>query len=68
MKILVANLGSTYLKWRLFAFDGQQVDLLHKGGLERVTDYPAAINDCLGQLKEAGAIQDEFTSTCRTRW
>lgn len=63
MKILVANLGSTSLKWRLFAFNGQQVDLLHKGGLERVTDYPAAINDCLGQLKQVGVIQDESELT-----
>jgi len=59
MKILVANLGSTSLKWRLFAFEGTQFSLLHKGGLERVTDYPAGINECLGQLKQAGAIQDE---------
>ena len=59
MKILVANLGSTSLKWRLFAFEGAQFSLLHKGGLERVTDYPAGINECLGQLKQAGAIQDE---------
>ncbi|MDA0750687.1 MAG: acetate kinase [Verrucomicrobia bacterium] len=63
MKILVANLGSTSLKWRLFAFNGQQSEVLHKGGLERVTDYPSAINDCLGQLKEAGAIQDESELT-----
>jgi acetate kinase len=63
MKILVANLGSTSLKWRLFAFEGAQVNLLHQGGLERVTDYAAGINECLGQLKEAGAIQDESELT-----
>lgn len=33
--------------------------MAHKGGFERVTDYPKAIEDCLHQLKESGAIQDE---------
>ncbi|MGA0437796.1 MAG: acetate kinase, partial [Limisphaerales bacterium] len=59
MKILVANLGSTSLKWRLFAFTSEEVALLHRGGLERVTDYPSAIQECLEQLKEAGAIKEE---------
>src|SRR5690349_15374682 len=59
MKILVANLGSTSLKWRLFDFSSSPERLLHKGGFERVTDYPKAIEDCLGQLKKAGAICDE---------
>ena len=59
MKILVANLGSTSLKWRLFDFsDGREL-LLHKGGFERVTDYPKAIDDCLGALREAGHIANE---------
>ncbi|MEY4388146.1 MAG: hypothetical protein RLY20_3429 [Verrucomicrobiota bacterium] len=59
MKILVANLGSTSLKWRLFDFSNGAERLLHKGGFERVTDYPKAIEDCLAQLKEAGAISNE---------
>ncbi|MFM1768137.1 MAG: hypothetical protein RJA22_666 [Verrucomicrobiota bacterium] len=59
MKILVANLGSTSLKWRLFDFAGGAETLLHKGGLERVTDYPQAIDECLGQLRQAGAIRTE---------
>jgi acetate kinase len=59
MKILVANLGSTSLKWRLFDFSNSVERLLHKGGFERVTDYPKAIEDCLAQLKEAGAIASE---------
>jgi len=59
MKILVANLGSTSLKWRLFDFSNGTERLLHKGGFERVTDYPRAIEDCLAQLKEAGAIGSE---------
>jgi len=59
MKILVANLGSTSLKWRLFDFSGGQEKLLHKGGIERVSDYSAAIEDCLGQLHAAGHIERE---------
>ncbi len=59
MKILVANLGSTSLKWRLFDATGVGESLLHKGGFERVTDYPRAIDDCLAQLREAGHIQSE---------
>jgi acetate kinase len=59
MKILVANLGSTSLKWRLFDFANGAESLLHKGGFERVTDYAAAIEDCLGQLKQAGVIHSE---------
>src|SRR5262249_39151002 len=59
MKILVANLGSTSLKWRLFDFSNNQETLLHKGGFERVTDYPKSIGDCLTQLKAAGHIKNE---------
>ncbi|HEY2330203.1 MAG TPA: acetate/propionate family kinase [Verrucomicrobiae bacterium] len=59
MKILVANIGSTSLKWRLFDFSNNAEHLLHKGGFERVTDYPKAIEDCLAELKKASAITDE---------
>lgn len=59
MKILIANLGSTSLKWRLFDFSNGAEKLLHKGGFERVTDYAKAIEDCLAQLKESGAIASE---------
>jgi acetate kinase len=59
LKILIANLGSTSLKWRLFDFSNSAEKLLHKGGFERVTDYPKAIEDCLAQLREAGHIQSE---------
>ena len=59
MKILVANIGSTSLKWRLFDFANNAESLLHKGGFERVADYPKAIEDCLAQLKDAGAIANE---------
>ncbi len=57
MKVLIANLGSTSLKWRLFDFSNGQEQMLHKGGFERVADYPQAINDCLGQLTAAGVIK-----------
>ncbi len=36
MKILVANIGSTSLKWRLFDFANGREEVLHKGGFERV--------------------------------
>ncbi|MEY2429578.1 MAG: acetate kinase, partial [Verrucomicrobiota bacterium] len=59
MNILVANLGSTSLKWRLFDFANGQERLLHKGGFERVADYPQAIENCLTELKKAGQIRNE---------
>ena len=59
MKILVANIGSTSLKWRLFDFSNNAERLLHKGGFERVTDYAQAIEDCLAELKKANAIASE---------
>jgi acetate kinase len=59
MKILVANLGSTSLKWRLFDFSDGQEQMLHKGGFERVTDYAIAIEDCLKQLQDGGYIRSE---------
>jgi acetate kinase len=59
MKILVANIGSTSLKWRLFDFSNGAERLSHKGGFERVADYPKAIEDCLAQLKDAGALVNE---------
>ena len=59
MKILVANLGSTSLKWRLFDCSNNAEKLLHKGGFERVTDYPQAIEDCSSQLRDAGVITSE---------
>ncbi len=59
MKILVANIGSTSLKWRLFDMSKQQEEMLHKGGFERVSDYPKAVDDCLEQLRTAGHISSE---------
>ncbi len=59
MKILIANLGTTSLKWRLFDSSNSPERLLHKGGFERVTDYPKAIQDCLSELKNSGALASE---------
>jgi len=59
VKILVANIGSTSLKWRLFDFSNGQERMLHKGGFERVADYPKAIEDCLAQLADSGNITSE---------
>lgn len=59
MKILVANIGSTSLKYRLFDFSNGKETMLTKGGYERVTDYPATIDSCLADLKSGGFIKDE---------
>jgi len=59
VKILVANIGSTSLKWRLFDFSNGQERMLHKGGFERVSDYPKALENCLAQLQDAGHISSE---------
>jgi len=57
MNILVANLGSTSFKFRLFRFDGTgDASAVAKGGYERVTDYGRAIDDCLAELKAAGHL------------
>lgn len=59
MKILVANLGSTSLKYRLFDCSGSEEKLLTRGGFERVSDYPLAIDTCLSELKAGGFITSE---------
>lgn len=57
MNILVANLGSTSFKFRLFRFDGAGATLLARGGYERVADYGRAIDDCLSELQAAGHVR-----------
>jgi acetate kinase len=59
VKVLVANIGSTSLKWRLFDLSHGQEQMLHKGGFERVADYPKAVEECLAQLRDAGHINSE---------
>lgn len=56
MLILVANLGSTSFKFRLFHMDGTNERLLAKGGYERVTDYDAAIDQCMEELRAGGHL------------
>jgi len=57
VRILVANLGSTSFKYRLYAIDGEKADLLARGGFERVTDYGAAIDSALAELAKAGHVR-----------
>ncbi|OIR08225.1 acetate kinase [mine drainage metagenome] len=57
MQILVANLGSTSFKYRLFALEGEEARLLARGGSERVTDYGAAIGRALEELSAGGHVK-----------
>ncbi|MEZ5275428.1 MAG: acetate kinase [Opitutaceae bacterium] len=56
MKILVANLGSTSFKYRLFEMDGEEARVLAKGGFERVSDHGEAIDNCLASLRREGVV------------
>ena len=58
MRILVANLGSTSFKCRLFDVTEGGLVPLGKAGVERVTDYGAAIEEGLEQLRAAGAYAE----------
>jgi acetate kinase len=56
MKILVANLGSTSFKYRLFqCTEAGEEDLAH-GGYQRVEDFGAVIEDALQTLIDAGHL------------
>ncbi|MCS1409456.1 MAG: Acetate kinase [Verrucomicrobia subdivision 3 bacterium] len=57
MKILIANLGSTSLKYRLFDFSAEGDVLVTRGGFERVEDYQQAVDSCLEELKQGGHIE-----------
>ena len=57
MRLLVANLGSTSFKYRLFALADGREDLLARGGSERVTDYGAAIDRALAELQAQGGVR-----------
>lgn len=56
MLVLVANLGSTSFKYRLFRMDGQGGEVVAKGGYERVEDYAEVIDDALATLQRDGVI------------
>lgn len=54
MRVLVANLGSTSFKYRLYRIEGERADMLARGGFERVTDYGAVIDQAMDELASAG--------------
>lgn len=56
MKILVANLGSTSFKYRLFEMDDAQATLCAKGGFERVSEYTPCIEEMLATLIAEGHL------------
>jgi acetate kinase len=58
VRILVANLGSTSFKYCLFAIDGEQAQVLARGGRQRVSDYAAAIDQALGELAVSGQLSN----------
>ena len=56
MLVLIANLGSTSFKYRLYRMDQSGQEVLAKGGFERVTDYAAVIDEALANLQTEGVI------------
>ena len=56
MLILVANLGSTSFKYRLYRMAENGGEVIAKGGYERVSDYAAVIDDALSALQRDGVI------------
>lgn len=56
MKILVANLGSTSFKYRLFRMSDTVADLLASGSFERVTEYTPCIESMLDSLIAEGHL------------
>lgn len=58
MKVLVANLGSTSFKYRLFDLGAGREALLAKGGYERVTDFGQVISEALNGLVSQGHLRN----------
>jgi acetate kinase len=56
VNILIANLGSTSFKYRLYQMDGKDDAVIASGGFERVTDYAEVINQALADLVDQGHI------------
>ena len=56
MKILVVNLGSTSLKYRLFDFAGEG-ERIAEGGFERVENFRKTVDTCLEDLKQDGRVE-----------
>ena len=57
VKILIANLGSTSFKYRLFDMSDADATLLASGGFERVTEYTPCIESMLETLVGEGHLQ-----------
>lgn len=57
MLLLVANLGSTSFKYRLYHASASGLESVAKGGFERVNDHGAVILEMLGDLEEGGHIR-----------
>ena len=58
MHVLAANIGSTSFKYSLFHLEGENVSLVARGGLERVTDHGAAIQESLDGLVSDGHLAE----------
>mgnify|MGYP000333174193 CR=1 FL=1 len=56
MLVLIANLGSTSFKYRLFEMGTGDDRVLAQGGFERVTDHGEAIEAALAELESGGSI------------
>ncbi|MBW2704530.1 MAG: acetate kinase [Deltaproteobacteria bacterium] len=56
MRILIANLGSTSFKYRLYRIDGKNESVVASGGFERVTDHALVINQALSDLVGQGHL------------
>lgn len=56
MHILIANLGSTSFKYRLYQIEGTNEHVVASGGYERVTDYSEVINQALADLLAQGHL------------
>ena len=51
MLVLIANLGSTSFKYRLYDMAGGEGRVLAKGGYERVEDHGVVIEAALKELE-----------------
>ena len=58
MKILVANLGSTSFKYRLYEMSDTEANMLAKGGFERVSEYAPCIEAMLETLEGDGHLSE----------
>ncbi|MGB6220282.1 acetate/propionate family kinase [Haloferula sp.] len=56
MLVLIANLGSTSFKYRLYDMAAGEGRVLAKGGFERVEDHGVVIEAALKELEESGAV------------